>query len=189
MSLSKIAGRYAKSLIDLSIEKNVLEEVYENVGLIAEASGHKELSQMYKSPVITADKKIKIIQALFGQHTNRLTQEFLEILINKGRESLIPAICNAFINQYKSLKKIRPAKLICAIPMTDSEVTKIKAKFQSWLQPGETMELSQEINTAIIGGYIFQMEGRQVDATVKRSLEQMKSGLFDTSYTNLVIKS
>jgi len=189
MSLSKISARYAKSLLDLAIEKGQLDAVHQDMALVSETCGNKDMHMMLKSPVITADRKVKVIQSLFGQKAGELTLTFLEILVHKGRESMIPAICSAFADQYKTLKKIRPARLICASPLSEAEIAQVKSKFQSWLQPGETMELTQVTNPAIIGGYVFEMEGRQVDATVKRSLDQMRSGLFDTSYTNLVVKS
>lgn len=189
MSVHKIASRYAKSLLDLASEKGLLDQVSSDVQTVDAACGNKDFSLFIKSPVINADKKVNVFKGVFDGKLNTLTQTFLELLIQKGRESLIPAICNSFIDQFKSLKNIRSARLISATQLTEAEVNHIKAKFQAWLKPGESMELKQHIDASIIGGYIFQMDGRQVDATVKRNLDSMKSGLYDSSYTNLVIKS
>lgn len=189
MSVSKISGRYAKSLLDLASEKGLLDQVNGDVNTVASACDNKDFSLFIKSPVINVDKKVNVFKGIFDGKINKLTQSFLELLIQKGRESMIPSICSSFIQQYKSLKHIRSAKLITATNLTDTEVNQIKNKFQSWLKAGETMELTQQIDSSIIGGYIFQMDGRQVDATVKRNLDSMKTGLYDTSYTNLVIKS
>ncbi len=189
MSISKIAGRYAKSLLDLAQEKKCIQEINDDIILIKNTCENRDLKLLLKSPIIHTDKKLIIFKELFGARINPLTLSFLEILIHKGREYMVPNICVAFMEQYKALNKIRPAKLISATPMTDSEVKVIKEKFNAWLKPGETMELVQQVDPNIIGGYIFQMGGRQVDATVKRSLDSMKTGLYDSSYTNLVIKS
>ncbi|NOT38494.1 MAG: ATP synthase F1 subunit delta [Saprospiraceae bacterium] len=189
MSVNKIAGRYAKSILDLATEKGLLDQVYNDIHTVATVCDNKDFSQFIKSPVINLDKKVSVFKSIFDGKLNSLTQKFLELLIQKGRDSIIPTICNSFIEQYKTLKKIRSARLITATNITDAEVNHIKSKFQSWLKEGETMELKQVIDPSIIGGYIFQMEGRQIDATAKRNLESMKTGLYDSSYTNLVIKS
>lgn len=189
MSVHKIASRYAKSLLDLASERGLLDQVSSDIQTVDSACDNKDFALFIKSPVINSDKKVNVFKGIFDAKLNSLTQTFLELLIQKGRESLIPAICNSFIDQFKSLKKIRTARLITATQLTDTEVNHIKDKFQAWLKPGETMELKQHIEPSIIGGYIFQMEGKQVDATAKRSLDSMKTGLYDSSYTNLVIKS
>ncbi|MCC6816483.1 MAG: ATP synthase F1 subunit delta [Saprospiraceae bacterium] len=189
MSVSKIAGRYAKSLLDLAQERSQIEQVSDDINTVSTACQNKDLILFLKNPVIHSDKKVNVFRSVFEGKLSNLTQTFLELLIQKGRESIIPAISQSFIEQYKVLKNIRSARLISATQLSDTEVNQIKSKFQSWLKPNETMELSQHIDPSIIGGYIFQMGGRQVDATAKRSLESMKSGLYDSSYTNLVIKS
>ncbi|MEO6189402.1 MAG: ATP synthase F1 subunit delta [Saprospiraceae bacterium] len=189
MSVSKIAGRYAKSLLDLSQEKGLIDAINNDMQEVSNACQNKDLLLFIKNPIINTDKKLKVFKAIFTDKINPLTQSFLEILIQKGRESIIPQICTSFVDQYKSLNKIRPAKLISATIMGESEVNLIKNKFKSWLKNGETMELIQVVDPSIIGGYIFQMDGQQVDATVKKNLDSMKTGLHDKSYTNLVIKS
>jgi F-type H+-transporting ATPase subunit delta len=189
MSVHKIASRYAKSLLDLASEKGLLDQINADVQTVDAVCDNKDFAMFIKSPIINTDKKVNVFKSIFGDKVNSLTQTFLELLIQKGRESLIPAISDSFIEQFKSLKNIRSARLISATQLSDAEVNHIKAKFQAWLKPGESMELTQHIDASIIGGYIFQMDGRQIDATVKRNLDSMKSGLYDSSYTNLVIKS
>ncbi len=189
MSVNKIASRYAKSLIDLAVENNLLKEVYGDIELILNACENRDLIVFFKSPVINVDKKEKIFKSIFDQKIDKLTSRFVEILIHKGREPILPSICTSFIDQYKILNKIRTASLISASPMSEVEISIIRNKYQSWLNAGETLDLKQVIDPSIIGGYIFQMDGRQIDSTVKRNLDTMKSGLFDSSYTNLVNKS
>ncbi len=59
----RLAARYAKSLIDLSIEKGQLEQVYKDMlylkGIMQES---RELVNFLNNPVINSEKKLKIIQ-------------------------------------------------------------------------------------------------------------------------------
>ncbi|MEJ7683572.1 MAG: F0F1 ATP synthase subunit delta [Segetibacter sp.] len=57
-SIPRLAGRYAKSLIDLAVERNYLEEVYKDMlYLQAVCKASREFVVLLKSPVIPIDKK------------------------------------------------------------------------------------------------------------------------------------
>ena len=59
----RLAGRYAKSLIDLSTERNQLEQVNEDMQYLkAVFKASREVVSLLKSPVIPIDKKNKAIK-------------------------------------------------------------------------------------------------------------------------------
>jgi F-type H+-transporting ATPase subunit delta len=189
MSQLKIATRYAKSLIDLAMDTDQLDTVYQDILTIQSACQNKEFQLMLKSPVVTSDKKEKIFEALFGGKVTSLVHSFIVLLATKGRESLLGSICHAFISQYKGIRKIRTALLITPSAQSAEQLEFFRQKFNDWLKPGETMEIVSQLDPKLIGGFIFQMDGRQVDSTAKRKLETFRNNLYDSSYTNLVVKS
>jgi F-type H+-transporting ATPase subunit delta len=189
MSQEKIAARYAKSLIDIATSQNNLDEVYQDILGISEVCKNREFASMLKSPIITSDKKNQIFEALFGSKVNKITHQFIALLTIKGRESGLTSICNAFIKQYKVLKKIRSARVVTANEMNNLQLDELKQRFSHWLTEGDRMELEQVVNPALIGGFIMSMDDKQYDCSVKRQLEEMKENLYDTSYINLVEKN
>ena len=63
---SKVASRYAKSLIDLGLEKNALEDLMKDMSLVKDVcSENKELILLLKSPIIRSDKKATILKEVF----------------------------------------------------------------------------------------------------------------------------
>ena len=87
MTNPRLAGRYAKSLIDLSIEKNQLETIYADIKLLEfVCKQNADFVSMLKSPVIPSDKKEKIIEAITQGKVNELTAAFMKLLIQKTRE-------------------------------------------------------------------------------------------------------
>ena len=86
-----LAGhRYAKSLIGLSIEQDVLEVVYKDMLLISTTvEGCNDLGLLLKSPVVKTDKKQEILKAIFGKEASGLTKQFLQLISSRKRESLI----------------------------------------------------------------------------------------------------
>lgn len=188
MSQIQIAERYAKSLIDLCQEQNLLSEVFEDIRTIQEVCKNKEFTIMLQSPVIYSDKKLAIFKQLFEGKIQNLSMQYIRLLIQKGRESILSAICNAFIEQYKTIKKIKTARILSAIELNEKELDTIKSKFSFWLKPGEVMDLSQKVDPNLIGGFILEMGDQNYDASVKRQLEELKDNLYDKSYISLVEK-
>ena len=82
----RLAARYAKSLLDLSLEKDQLEQVYADMQwLQAVCKASRDFVNMLRSPVISSDNKIKITEAVTNGNIGVLTTAFNKLLISKHR--------------------------------------------------------------------------------------------------------
>ncbi len=98
MSDFRVASRYAKSLIDLAIEQNILDAVYADIKLLKNTiEENNALENLLKSPVIKGDKKMAVITQIFASSFNKLTTAFVAIITRKQREMILITICEAFI--------------------------------------------------------------------------------------------
>ena len=98
MSNPRLAGRYAKSLIDFSLEQNQLDKVCQDIKMLQGLCiSNPDFVNMLKSPVIKSDKKEKIVEAVIAGRVGYITITFLKLLINKAREYNLPEIINALI--------------------------------------------------------------------------------------------
>lgn len=189
MQNPRLAYRYAKSLMDLALEQNIIEPVVQDMKLLQETTRNSaELSQLLRSPIVKADKKNAILQAIFGSRLNKLSQAFVKLLTDKGREGALPEIAASFIEQYKEMKRIRTAKLITAAPANDALRQAVKAKAEAAL-PGYTVELEEKVDPSIIGGFILEMGDRSVDASVRRDLGEVRKQFRDNLYISQVLAS
>ena len=171
----RLAARYAKSLIDLSLEKGQLEQVYQDVLLLKTVfKGSKELINFLNNPVINSDQKLQVVKALDSDRTGEITKTFNRFLIRKGRESHLPEIVDAFIDQYKEYKGIYSVTLITAIPVSD-EVKDIFIKRIKQEGRMKEVELISVVQENIIGGFILEGNGRRIDASVAYDLTQIKN--------------
>jgi F-type H+-transporting ATPase subunit delta len=182
MQNPRLAARYAKSLLDLAIEQNSLESTLQDVqGMRDTMRDSKEFVSILRSPVIKADKKNAIIEAVIGNRMNPLSKAFVKLLVAKGRESDLPEIANTFIEQYKTLKKIRTVKLITASAVDASVTETIRQKVAA-SQPDQSIEMTTEVNPALIGGFILQFDNKVVDASVRRDLNDIKKQFLSNLY-------
>ncbi len=182
MQNPRLASRYAKSLIDLSVERNSLEETLSDMQLLDSiCSQSSEFKLMLRSPVIAGQKKLAVINAVVADKMKELTKAFVSLLVNKGREESLPEITTAFIEQYKMLKNIRTVNVITASPMDEKTKSVITNKVNSFL-PNSNIEMNTYVDEDLIGGFILEVEGQLFDASIKTKLNHIKTNIVDTSY-------
>ncbi|MFM2361678.1 MAG: synthase subunit delta [Bacteroidota bacterium] len=175
MQNPRLAGRYAKSLIDLAIERNQLDAAHADMQYLqAACKSSKDFVALLRSPIIKADKKDKILQAVTAGKVSDLTAGFNKLLVNKSREQFLPEIITAFIEQYNAIKGIQRVKLTTATSISDelkqSIISKIKAATGF-----EHLEVETATQPDLIGGFVLEFNNKLVDASILRDLRDIKT--------------
>lgn len=182
MSSYRLSARYAKSLLDLAIEKNQLTEVFNDVSYFNEVLKNvRELLLLLRNPVIHTDKKQKIVDQIFGSRFNTITKEFFKLVISKRREEFLPEFATEFIAQYNKHKNITVVKVTTAVPVDNYSLTHIREllKTDSSLT---NIEFQTKVDENIIGGYVLQYGDKLYDASIARALEVLDNNFLDNSY-------
>lgn len=170
----RLAGRYAKSLVDLATERSQLEVVYKDMQYLqAVCNSSREFVNLLRSPIIKADKKESIINAVVKANVSELTTAFTRLLVVKGRESDLPEIASAFIDQYNTLKNISKVKLTTAVPVSEEVKNSIAAKVKAD-QGLAGVDLETAVDESLIGGFTLEFNNRLLDASVLRDLNDIK---------------
>ncbi len=182
MNNPRLAIRYAKSLIDLALEKDQLDEVYADMKFLQNIiKSNPDFVALLKSPVIQEDKKNKIIESVIAGRVSNLTALFIKLLGVKTRESNLPEIVTAFIEQYNKVKEIHKVKITTAAPISDevknSFINKIKSSNHI-----ENIELETLVDEKLVGGFVLEMEGKMVDASIMRDLIDVKKQFQNNDY-------
>ncbi len=182
MQNPRLAERYAKSLIDLSTELKQLDTVYDDIALLQSiCKESREFVLMLNSPIINADKKHKIINAITDGKISNITQTFIQLLCNKNRESNLPGIVASFIEQFNEIKGIHKAKLTTAIPVSDaikdSFIRKIKAATDI-----KNIEIETKVDAKLIGGFMLEMDGKLIDSSILRDINDVKKQFSNNDY-------
>jgi F-type H+-transporting ATPase subunit delta len=171
----RLAHRYAKSLVDLSVERNQLELVYADMKYLQSVcKTSKEFVVLLQSPIITADKKTKILEVVGSAgKLGELTTAFNKLLIVKGRESDLPEIADAFVEQYNAIKGIHKVKLTTAVELSDDLKKSISDKAAKEGGLGN-VELETKVDESLIGGFVLEFNNNLVDASIARDLRDIK---------------
>lgn len=173
MSQQTVAFRYAKSLLGLAIEKGVEAKVYEDMKLFNQVCDENhQFFLLLKSPIVSHYHKLTILREIFNGKVDPSTMAIFEIITQKNREAVLPLIAEDYLVQYELHKGIQKAYVTTATPLTEAQ----KAEFQKIVaeNTGKTVEVVEKIDADLIGGYVLQVNDRQIDTSVKARLNQLK---------------
>lgn len=175
MKSTKSASRYAKALLELAIEQKKLESIESNMSrILAAAKETNEFQVFLDSPIINLDKKVAVLNSLFGEF-EPLTLSFLALITKNGRERLITEIAQSYISQVKEFKGIIPISITSARKLDEATKATILAKINASVTG--TLEITELIDESLIGGFIVTMGDKQIDASVVSQLARMKQEL------------
>ena len=167
----RVASRYAKSILDLAVERGQLEEVYKDMLYLQQLNkGSREFLNLLRSPVVKADAKIKAVNAVTSGKISDLTKTFTTLLINKTREAVLPEVITSFIQQYKHQKNINTVKLITATPVSDAVKNSIVEQVKKTSNM-TNIELEAVVDPNIIGGFVLQAGDKLIDASISYDLK------------------
>lgn len=184
MSNPRLAGRYAKSLLDFALEQNQLDKVYQDIKILhGLCNTNPDFVNMLKSPVIKSDKKEKIVEAVIDGKVTPMTSSFFKLLINKAREYSLPEIATAFIEQYNELNNIHIIKLTTAVSVSDTLKDAIVNKIKSG-GAYQKIELETAVKDELIGGFTLEIGDTLVDASILRDLNEVKKQFLNNEYVH-----
>lgn len=174
MADSRAASRYVKSLLDLALEKNVLDQVHNDMLLFSKVvDENRSFELLLKNPIIKHDKKRDILEALFKGKVNALTMAIFDIITRKNREPLLPAIAREFHNAYNLHKGITKATVTTAIALDAKQRAEFEAIIKK-VSATQQVELIEKVDASMIGGFVLHTGDRQIDASIKNKLNAMK---------------
>jgi len=185
MSVKRVASRYAKSVLDLAIESNRLENVKDDMQSLQALIGNsKDLAAFLKSPVIQLARKQAILQGLFAGKIDELTLKFILLLAGKQRESLLPEIVIQFMDQYRALKHISVVHVVSASELSAEQIQMLKSTIESSPVGFENVEIHTRIDPSLIGGFVVELDDKVLDASVRHHLEglrkEFKTNLYES---------
>lgn len=167
-----VAKRYAKPLLELASEQNILEEVKEDMDQFSSlCKENSEFVLLLKSPIIAHIKKEEVLQKIFKGKVNDLTLSIFSIMTRKNRENILPEVADQFIKLYRDKMGIQKASVTTTFAL-DSGLKKSFEKTVSDIS-GKKPELEEKVDESILGGYILTMDDRQINDSVRGQLKEL----------------
>jgi F-type H+-transporting ATPase subunit delta len=175
MNDSKISVRYSRALFLSALEKNILEKVNEDMIFISEVCKIPEAKEFLHSPIIFPSKKTEIFHSIFGSNVEKITLSLIDLIVKNGRESYLPAIARVFIHESKKHIGITESTLTTAVKVNDKVKKQISVLLSDIFKT--RVELEENINKEILGGFILRVDDNYIDASIRTKLRKIKKEL------------
>ena len=173
---NKVAFRYAKSLFDVALSNQNLEEVYNDmVNFAATCSENKELAPALKSPIVTSKQKSNLLLKVFASYEKEILN-FFELVASKNRAGVLPHIAAQFISLYNEHNGILEVSVSSAQALTDKERKDIIAYLEK--QTGaKDIKMAETVDSSIIGGLVIKYGDSLIDSSVLSQINNIKKEL------------
>ena len=173
MSELTVAARYAKSIIDLAQEQNLVEPIKGDMELFLHTlKANPELKAVLANPIVSHSKKIKILEEIFAAKVNKVSLAFFKLMVNKSRGEVLYATAGEFVNLYDVKNNIIHASVVSATTLSDANKQKMIADIVA--ATGGTVKLEAKVDPALIGGFVLTVGDRQIDTSIASDLHKLK---------------
>ncbi|MBQ1816816.1 MAG: F0F1 ATP synthase subunit delta [Bacteroidaceae bacterium] len=171
-----VSVRYARALIKASMETHQEEQVYAEMNTLSDNfSTMPQLCQIIDNPVISTNEKAGLIKSVCGTEISAVTEKFISLILQEGREKALHAIANSYIRLYRQHKNIISGKLTTAVPVSEETKEKLRSKVNE--RTNGTVEFKTDIDPDIIGGFILEYDTYCMDASMRKKLNLIKAEL------------
>ena len=181
MSEFVISTRYANALMESSIEKDSFKQSMQDMELVYNTlDKSKELRNILGNPIISSEKKASILEEIFTGKVSDDIKNFLNLIVNKGRENILFEISNRFLQLCdEKLNRIK-VEITSAIELSNDQKESITKKLEEITK--KQIIASYNLDNSILGGFKARFNDTVVDASVQHQLELLKKKLFEEDY-------
>jgi len=175
----QVAGRYAEGLFKLAEEKNELEAVKASTDAIKLVLTQvPELEKTLGDPMVPVGTKRELLDKMLDKKST--AHNFCNLLIDKQRVELLPAILQNFEDLYNSKSDIEECIVTSACKLTEDQLFNI-AKTVRTQTGAKSVKIREQIDDNLIGGFILTFAGQQVDLSIRSGLEAIRQQLKSAS--------
>lgn len=173
MTESKAAQRYATAILQIAVENNKLEKLFDNIQSIENLLKNSlDFKIFLKSPIINTEKKKKIIMDLFRDKIDPITLKFLLLLTTKNREAILPEIISRFKSLMDEMQGIVNADISAVVAFSNEQKEKVTKRLEALTK--KKVRTNFKIDTSLIGGFKIQINDTVYDGSILNQFDILK---------------
>lgn len=167
-----IARRYAKAMFHYAQELNIADVMYGKMKLFEKNyMAYPNLQKALLNPLLSPKDKERLLSTAIGIEPEDAYIQCIRLLIKNHREMYMRSICLMFQKIYRTENGIIRVKIITAMELSETTVEKIKEFVRR--HTDKAIEFVHKIDPSIIGGFILQVDSRQLDASLAKELKAL----------------
>ena len=176
--MSAVANRYARAFAAVIWEKKLdaQKTIADLREVEAQVAASAELRNVWQSPAVTQDQKIKVLDAIIARmSTSRELRNFVAVLIDHKRLSAIADVRAALECEINEALGIAEAQVTTARPLQEFERHNLEAQIAS--ATGKHIRAHYAQDATVLGGAVVKVGSTIYDGSVRGQLDKLKEQL------------
>lgn len=176
MEYGILSTRYARALLDFARSKGAESVVYQQMrALTTQWRQVPQLPEVLNDPLVEEEVKFHLLVQAIGSPVCPELERFFRLVLRHKRESYLEVIGLIYGKLYRKLKQIIQIDLYTAQPVEPETRRGLQELLQA--KEGMSIELSEHIDPALIGGFILRTDGERLDASIATQLRRFRQQL------------
>jgi F-type H+-transporting ATPase subunit delta len=174
-----IARRYAKALFGLGVDQGTYERLGQELADLARAyEGSSDLRLALDNPVIKPSEKQRVLGVILPRIApSAPVQRFAELLLARGRITLLGPIARAYRELADGRAGQLRATVTAAAPLSASDLDRVRRALEK--RTGRTMIMETAVDPDLIGGIVARVGDLVLDGSVRTQLDEMRRRLLN----------
>jgi F-type H+-transporting ATPase subunit delta len=170
---SAAATAYARALLDLAKADNQAQEIGQELTQIRELlDADSAFEQFLSNPAVGVDARLPVLQKAFDGKVNGLTWNFLRLLNQKGRLSLLRQITDVYDDLLDELYGKVEVDVTVAQRLDEGELEDVRRVVSEALKRDAVVH--QYVDDSIKGGQVLRLHDKLIDTSVRAQLAALK---------------
>ena len=173
--MADLQTRYAKALFELSVERGLTADYKEQADFISSAMSDSEAQQIITHPRIPMKEKFAFLDNAFAGRVHDDLLGFMRLIVTKNREEFLAPAMDNLVEMIRRHQNFTKVKVVSAFALTDEQLSQVRRSLMRKL--GKQVEIEEEIDVSLIGGFRLHVDGHIFDRSIKQMLKEMKENL------------
>ncbi len=179
-----VAAVYARALLALASDcdeaDQVESELAELAGLLA---ANPEIGNYLASPLVDEEGRAAVLERAFREQASELLVNTLQVMNNKGRLGLLPALAEAYRLENEHRRGEVDVEVTTAVELSEELRRRIAVTASRYA--GRTARLVEKVDPALLGGLVLKIGDRKIDSSLARQIHDAREGLLERSSQEL----
>ena len=174
-SMTTLARPYAKAAFELARDEQALARWDDMLKLASDMVMEKSMAALLESPHVSQAEVVKILADAAGEAFNSKFTDYLSVLADNGRLSLLPQATTLFRKFRETEEKRLSVKVVSVVPLEEGQVSRLQEALARRFEC--EIELDNEIDKDVIGGAVVYAGDQVIDGSLRGKLEKLSTAL------------
>ena len=177
--MTQTAKNYGDALYELARDENLCPQISTELsGVCRLFRENPAYTELLSAPSVSKTERVGVLDEAFAGRVHPYVLHFLKLLCERGHIRELEQCGRQFRDRYNEDRGILAAVAVTAVPLTPELREKLRLKLGDLT--GKQVEIHNRVDPSVLGGIRLEMEGRQLDGTVRQRLDSLKKTLSDT---------